>query len=89
MVSSTVVPSERTILHQVPELATRLRVESRGGLVQKEEGGTADDRHPDVEPPAPAPGQAREPGAGIVAQADLLDGGRDGRRVRSRSRRHG
>ena len=65
------------VLHQVPELATRLRVESRGGLVQEEEGGTAGDRHPDVEPPAPAPGQAREPGAGIVAQADLFDGGRD------------
>lgn len=64
-------------LHQAPELAARLGVETRGGLVQEEQGGAADDGRADVEAAAPAHGQARDAGAGVVVQADLLNGGGD------------
>ena len=54
------------------ELAAGLRVEPRGGLVEEEQLGPADDADGDVEPPPLTAGQRGDLAVGEVRQADRL-----------------
>ena len=60
-------------LHDLPGLPARRGVEPGGGLVQEEQFRVADEGHPDVEAPLLAPGERRDAGVLLRAQADELD----------------
>jgi hypothetical protein len=57
---------------QVPEVASRLRVERRGRLVEEQHLGVVDQRAGDREPLGLAAGQVLDPAVGLVDQPDPL-----------------
>ena len=58
---------------QVPRLAPRLGVEAGGRLVEEEQLGVPDQRHPDVEAALLAAGEPAGAGVGLLDQPDQLD----------------
>ena len=60
-------------VHQVVELAPRLRVEAGRRLVQEQQLGPADDADGHVQPAALPAGERADPLARVLGQADRLD----------------
>src|SRR6185436_9394224 len=58
---------------EVPELATRLRIESGGRLVEKQQLRIPDERAGDGEPLLLSAGQSADAGQSLLAELDLID----------------
>src|SRR5450432_3547573 len=59
--------------HEIPDGATRLRVEAGGELVEKHHLRIVDEREGDEQALLLASGEVHEPGAALVGEAELLE----------------
>src|SRR6185437_15235045 len=61
------------VAHQLPDRATRLRVEARRELVEKDDFGIVDERQRDEQPLLLPSRQRHEPRIALVGEAELLE----------------
>ena len=75
VVRKTVLPRLADAVHQVPDGAPRLRVESRGELVEEHHLGVVDERERDEEPLLLPAREAHERGIALFRESELLEQG--------------
>src|SRR5690606_9051989 len=74
---------------EFPELPARLGVEARGGLVEEQQLGAANDAEGDVDAALLAAGEFRDAGPRLLGEPDSVDGLVDVARVRVEAREVG